>query len=177
MRMHRLGLAALAVFWFMGCSSVYLAYPPEGGQRKAATPRADAAVLVNPGDSHIWIVSVDGKREGVPSHGQYQFLPGRHTIRVQYYWSRNDMNWTGNDLADYPFDVKEGSRLRVVCRHDEELTFSHKDSYKGTWRFWIEEVPGGAVATTEDSGPIVDRESTGERIEPIFPTFWGIDRW
>ena len=168
MRAQSLGVMVLAVFSFIGCSAVYTAYPSENGQQKSLTANTQGTALVNANDSHIWIVSVDGEREGVPSHGRYQFLPGRHTVRVQYYWSHSYVAWTGNDLADYSFNVKTGATLRVVCQHTEEPGYSSNYSYKGTWKFWIADAVNGDVITTEDSGPIVTREATGEKIEPEF---------
>lgn len=168
MSTQSLRVTALAVILFTGCSSVYTVYPSGGGQQNAATVSPKAAVLVNAGDSHIWIVSVDGERKGVPSHGKYAFLPGRHTVRVQYFWTRDNMTWTGNDLADYAFDVKEGAKLQVMCQHTEEPGHSYNVDYKGTWKFWIEDASSGDLAVTEASGPIVVREATGELIEPPF---------
>jgi hypothetical protein len=121
---------------------------------------------VNPSDSDIWIDSVDGAQQGVPSHGQYRLLPGRHTIRVHYFWTRNRMTWNGNELADYTFNVDDGTKLKIVCQHTEEPGHGYNIEYKGTWKFWLENAESGGHLAAEDSSPIVTREATGELTEP-----------
>jgi hypothetical protein len=160
MNMQQIGITTLAVFGFIGCSSVYTARSMAGGPPKTVAVGLGGAVLVNDDKSPIWIMTVDGERKGVPSHGQYLLPPGPHTVRVGYFWSRGYMTWTGNELADYSFEAKAGTTLRVMYQYTEE------PDYKGTWRFWIADASNGEAVP--DSGPILTRGATGERTEPYF---------
>jgi hypothetical protein len=162
------GLKSMIVLMgFMACSSVY----PVGAENAPAS--LGSATLINPSDSHIWIMSIDGNRAGVHSHGQYQLEPGHHVIRVQYFWTRRYVQWTGNDLVNYPFDVKKGDALKVVCQHTEEpgSGYDSNDYYKGTWKFWIEDVSDGHVIAANESQPNLVRPATGEVEEPDYMFF------
>jgi len=146
-------MVALVVFGFMGCAPIK---PWEGRQQKTG---ALGATLVNPDDSRIWILTIDGDREGLPAHGHYRLEPGRHTVRAQYFWTQAYVTWLGDELVEGTFDARPGAILRVVVQHQEG------PNLKGTWTFWIEDAATHAVVT---EAPIVTREATGELVEPFF---------
>ncbi|HWQ07880.1 MAG TPA: hypothetical protein VN436_02190 [Holophaga sp.] len=146
-----------------GCSPAVAVHEP------AIDPQA--AILTNDGSSHIWVQSLDGRRLGVPSHGRYRLEPGRHTVRIQYGWTRDSIEWTGNDLVDYAFEARPGTALRIVCEHAEEPTPIRDIDHKGTWRFWIEDAAIREIVAAPECLPIPTRGATGVWQEPLFP-FW-----
>jgi len=158
MSMRSIGIAIVAVLLLPGCTSAQ----PWVGRQAQALGGAKGAVLVNAEDSPVWILTLDGERLGVPPRGEYRLAPGPHTARVQYFWTRGDVTWTGNELVDYAFDAKEEAQLKVVCQHTQE------PRYKGTWTFWIEDAGTREVVASEASRAIVARGATGERREPPF---------
>jgi hypothetical protein len=148
-------LAAAAILGGVACSSAHAV------RSKANQATFEGGILVNPGSSHIWVLSIDGKEGEAPSHGQYRLTPGRHEIRVQYFWGHSNIHWTGNSLVDYAFDVKKGDSLRIVCQHTEPPILREGES-KGTWKFWVEDAATKQpVAADEEQAKIV-RPSTGE---------------
>lgn len=170
--MRRLGMIALVSLGIVGCAPVTPVFQAEGAPQAAASD-AQGARLANDGSSHIWILALDGQRQGVPAHGRYRLAPGRHTVRVQYYWTRGNLAWTGNEVVDCAFDVKPGASLRIACEHAEEPWRTSEPHYKGTWRFWIEDAASREIVLSGETNPIVTREATGEIMEPFFfPMSW-----
>lgn len=138
---------------FMGCAPVK---PWESRQPKSG---AVSATLVNPSDSKVWVLTIDGEREGLPARGHYRLEPGRHTVRAQYYWTQAYVTWLGDELVEGTFDAKPGAVLQVMVQHQEGTNL------KGTWTFWIEDAATHTVVT---QAPIVTRGATGELAEPLF---------
>jgi hypothetical protein len=148
-----MGMVALIVLGFMGCAPTK---PWESRQPKTG---ALGATLVNPSDSQVWILTLDGEREGLPSHGHYRLEPGRHTVRAQYFWTQSYVTWLGDELVEDTFEAQPGAILRVMVEHQEG------SNYKGTWKFWIEDAATHMVVS---EAPIVTRGATGELQDPPF---------
>jgi TPR repeat protein len=108
--------------------------------KKKLKPKEGAVLLLNNGDTHIWITSIDGANAGVKPQGLYELTPGSHTLRAQLYSVKNRATWTSNTYVDYPFEAKAGMVLNLVC---EEKIESYGGQGKGTWRLWVEEVASG----------------------------------
>ncbi len=53
-----------------------------------------------------------------------------------------------------------------MCEHTEEPRNIKEYQFKGTWKFWIEDVSSREVVAAPDAGPIVDRGATGELMNP-----------
>ncbi len=153
MGMRRAGMVVLVMFGFMGCASIK---PWESRQQKTG---ALGATLVNPSDSPVWILTIDGERDGLPARGRYRLTPGRHTVRAQYFWTQGYVTWLGDELVEGTFDAQPGAILQVMVQHQEG------PNLKGTWTFWIEDAVTHAVVTET---PVVTREATGELAEPLF---------
>lgn len=151
--MRRAGMAILVVFGFMGCA------PTRPWESRQPRSGALGATLENPSDSQVWILTIDGEREGLPAHGRYRLEPGQHTVRAQYFWTQGYVTWLGHELVEATFTAQPGAMLRVMVEHQE------RPNLKGTWTFWIEDVKTNTVVTET---PIVTRQATGELQEPFF---------
>lgn len=153
MSMRKAGMVALVVLGLMGC------VPNKPWESRQSKSGALGATLVNPEDSPLWILTIDGEREGLPAHGHYRLEPGRHTIRAQYFWTQHYVTWLGDELVEDTFDAKPGAILQIRVQHQEGL------NHKGTWTFWIEDAATRAVVS---EAPIVTRGATGELQDPLF---------
>lgn len=108
-----------------------------GIYNQSSLPREEVALLVSDSRSSVAIRRIDGATKGVPSSGTYEFLPGKHCIRVDYRRQIGRTTWSSNTIIDFYFYAAKGARLKTVCE-DARTGAEH-----GTWRFWIEDTRTG----------------------------------
>lgn len=138
---------------FLGILSFALALAMSAhasGYRKLGLPKEQIAVLTNDEKSPIEIIRIDGAPIYSNPHGDFELLPGVHTISMQFLLIKRHLQYA-SEIFDVVIDAKAGSVMTTHCMHEEIETMikiREESDNKGSFLAWIEDAASGKNMTT-----------------------------